>query len=645
MKKILLLLLCLAALFAFMSCGKPESCALIFHTETEEHIDTAYVLPEELADYSLPVPQKQGYVFEGWYRDAALTQPFDPAAVTEPITVELYAKYRMSDEMCELIFFVDSEHTVDSITAYLADLSVLGLPTPEKEGYVFVGWCTDEMLQEPFEVERVTGGGEVRLYARFESIDHVFQVNVLSNMEGAAEYSGGALQQTVIDGCVAFEEITISPALGYRYLYYELNGTRYTDNVIRLPEGQTTNAEILVCFDYATYELPIINIDTNGAGINSKVDYTDMTFDLLNTEKEFVGESGGIRLRGNSTMGYAKKPYRIKLDSKLDLFGLTKAKSWVLLAEYIDPSGLHNFTAFSMGKESDNLSFTPTPHKVNVYLNGEYIGLYTLCEQVQENKGRIDIETDITENMTDLKDFNFFICMDANAELDPEAVENETYFWIDKYDLCFELKYPEKGDFANEAQFRSFFEQLVAYTEGLLDAFAAGDTATIEAETDLKSLVDYLIIDQIMGEQDHVWKSFNMYYTNTSDNAEENGRLHFGPIWDYDWALYTPWTDLPNDSYEISDKIAYSNIFFKAVVANGDYFAMVKERYHQLFAPFLESYTEELVYMTLDMIESLELNQLKWYADKPGLTVRNIKFLREYLLFRKELLDTAWAVE
>lgn len=70
---------------------------------------------------------------------------------------------------------------------------------------------------------------------------------------------------------------------------------------------------------------------------------------------------------------------------------------------------MHYYLALSIGKEMDELSFTTTPHKVNVYMNGEYIGLYTLCEQVQEGKGKLDIEKQITEDMVHLKDFNFLL--------------------------------------------------------------------------------------------------------------------------------------------------------------------------------------------------------------------------------------------
>lgn len=107
--------------------------------------------------------------------------------------------------------------------------------------------------------------------------------------------------------------------------------------------------------------------------IDSKINYTDMSFTISNSNDDLTNVSGGIRLRGNSTRVFSEKPYRIKFDKKQSLFGLAKAKSWVLLADYLDSSGLHNYTALSLGGEMDGLSFTPTPNKVNVYLNGRSI--------------------------------------------------------------------------------------------------------------------------------------------------------------------------------------------------------------------------------------------------------------------------------
>lgn len=412
--------------------------------------------------------------------------------------------------------------------------------------------------------------------------------------------------------------------------------------------GYTVTGDITLTakWDYATFELPIVNIDTSGATINSKEDYTDMIFSLENCEDEIKEISGGIRLRGNSTMHAPKKPYRIKFDKKQSLFGLDKAKSWVLLADYLDPSALHNYTAFSLGNEMEGFNFTPTPNKVNVYLNGDYVGLYTLCEQVQENEGRMDIELDeITNSLVDLKEYNFFICMDYSCISDAGAKEDETYFYIDEYDKYFEIKYPEKDQFTSDVQFQSFVDQLKVYVKEIMDAFNQKNIDIIRQNVNINSLADFLIIDQIMGEQDHFYKSFNMYYTNTSDNPEENGKLNFGPIWDYDWALYTPFTGHPNTHYEISDTIHYSNLFFQTMATVPELYEIVKDRYNQYAKSALNNYIENFDKIHTSMKKSLQLNQELWYKNiSEDITDKNIKFLKEFLISRKTKLDALWSM-
>ncbi|MBR1925443.1 MAG: CotH kinase family protein [Clostridia bacterium] len=438
------------------------------------------------------------------------------------------------------------------------------------------------------------------------------------------------------------ETVNIIPKLGYKFLYYEIDGNQITNNIINLKDIKESSS--IICYaDYATDELPIININVDGE-INSKdkEDYTQMTFNLLNSTDELSNISGGIRLRGNSTSGYDKKPYRIKFDKKQSLFGLPKAKSWVLLAEYLDPSNLHNYAALNLGNELDNLSFTPHPQKVNLYLNDEYVGLYTLCEQVQENSGRMNIEmNEITEDMADLKDFNFFISMDASVTGDPTSILDKTYFYLEEYDKYIELKYPEKEDFCSEEQFQSFFGQLKIYVKDIFDTFYDKNVESIKSKTNINSLIDFLIVDQIMGESDHVYKSFNMFYTTTSKNISENYKLNFGPIWDYDWCLYTPWTGCPNESYVVSNEISYSNIFFQAIQNCEELFTLYKQRYQNVGSDAISTVITKINEIQNEIITSLELNQDKWYNEiDEDLTTKNLDFLNNWLTNRKTLLDS-----
>ena len=457
-------------------------------------------------------------------------------------------------------------------------------------------------------------------------------VEIVCPIADAVAFAGGDTVQDVTD--TDFVPVSFTVKSCYVYEGYEIDGVMHTGTEIDVKKV-TKDTKVTLKLDYATRELPIVHLNVGDASIASTEEYVDVTFDLVNTEQELHGLTGGIRLRGNSTAGYPKKPYRIKFEQKVSLFGLPEAKTWVLLAEYLDPSCMHNYTAFHLGAASDVLDFTPTAHHVNVYLNGEYSGLYTLCEQVQENEGRMGIEQTITPDMTELEDFNFYVCMDENAPNEPGAIEGETYFYIPWCGRYFELKYPEKADFCSDEQFYTFFEQLEDHYNKVLDAFRDGNAKKIKKYVDIDSLIDHLIIDQIMGERDHIWKSFYSYQV-----AGE--KLAFGPIWDYDYSLYVPWTDAPNEYYTVVDTIEYSNEFFRGVARSDELYNMLCERYQTHYSDVLGDCIDHVKDYKNDISESLALNDRFWYADKKNITEKNYDFLLKFLKNRKKVLDREW---
>ena len=103
-----------------------------------------------------------------------------------------------------------------------------------------------------------------------------------------------------------------------------------------------------------------------------------------------------VKIRGNYTSSTPKHPLRIKFDEKQAMCGLNaghKMKSWVLLAEYVDASLLRNSAALYIANSlySTTGNYASDFRNVEVYINGEYYGVYLLAEQQQVNKYRIDV--------------------------------------------------------------------------------------------------------------------------------------------------------------------------------------------------------------------------------------------------------------
>ena len=405
-----------------------------------------------------------------------------------------------------------------------------------------------------------------------------------------------------------------------------------------LPPEEESPA-VTLPFPVPTSELPVISINTKGVPVDSK-DYVDMTLTLAGAEEELLDVGGEIRLRGNSTYTFAKKPYRIRLYQKHSLMGLEKAKSWVLLADYLDPSTLHNYAALSLAATSENFDFVPTPYKVNLYLNGEYRGVYTLCEQVQEQEGRLGLELEIKRSMRELSDYNFLICMNHNAPEKPGAQEGVTYFYLPNVDRYFELEYPTKEDFATEAQFRQFFTALEDFMYETAAAFLREDRAYLSRNVNMDSLIDYFIIDRIMGERDHHWKSVFMYYK----GAEGDPTLSFGPPWDYDFCMYTQWTGQPNEEFDLTNDFnpAEAAFFYRPLFRNTYYIRKVESRYRSHFSEALSEVITRVEAQAAAMEVSLEMNQDRWYSDKPTITDDNLNFFIRYLKHRKQKLDQEW---
>jgi hypothetical protein len=104
--------------------------------------------------------------------------------------------------------------------------------------------------------------------------------------------------------------------------------------------------------------------------VSDKVNWVPGNIRIISSDNtENLNMPVTIRGRGNSTWNFAKKPYRIKLDSKQNLLNLpAKEKNWVLLANHADKTLIRNAVAFKIGQLL-GFEFTPSARFVDVYLN------------------------------------------------------------------------------------------------------------------------------------------------------------------------------------------------------------------------------------------------------------------------------------
>lgn len=165
-----------------------------------------------------------------------------------------------------------------------------------------------------------------------------------------------------------------------------------------------------VCLD--STNLPIILINTEGRKIN-KQDYitAEMTIvdngdskcnyaDTVAFPSQKVDYNGyiALRYRGHSSFTMSdKKPYAIRsIDKPLEeggvikkstLLGMRKGKKWALLAPYSDRSLIRDVMTFELAK--NYMDFVPQTRFCEVVLNGVYMGVYILSEQITADRLKI----------------------------------------------------------------------------------------------------------------------------------------------------------------------------------------------------------------------------------------------------------------
>ncbi|MBO7271776.1 MAG: CotH kinase family protein, partial [Bacteroidaceae bacterium] len=102
-------------------------------------------------------------------------------------------------------------------------------------------------------------------------------------------------------------------------------------------------------------------------------------------------DSVQIKGRGNNSWNYKKKSYRLKFGEKKKPFGLTKGKSWVLLANPQHGSLMVNAIAMKIGQLA-GAKYTNHIIPVELYINGKYQGSYIFTEKVGFSNNSVDVD-------------------------------------------------------------------------------------------------------------------------------------------------------------------------------------------------------------------------------------------------------------
>ncbi len=381
---------------------------------------------------------------------------------------------------------------------------------------------------------------------------------------------------------------------GFRYVRY-IGPSDARCNIAELEfygnqsEGDNSNL-------YRPSNLPLVTIHTlNGEIPYDKVHDISAQLTIVGADGSLLSEPGDIRERGNGSRTFPKRPYRIKFNKKQHVLDSpAKAKKWTLINNYGDKTLLRNLLAFELSRRMD-MPYTPYAQSVDVLLNGEYKGNYQLCDQIDVNPRRVNIDEMTTDDNSGpaLTGGYFF-------EVDAYANEEPFYFYSSRNNPV-TVKSPDADSITSaqsyyiKTHFNKMEQQWLQYL-------------------DLNTFLRHFLVGELSGNTDTYWSVF-MY------KHRGNDTIFTGPVWDFDLAFENDDRTYPvnnkNDYIYRSGGSCAGNMksFVDKIVVNS---AAAKKRMLSIWDEARQKgLTEEnLIDYTDSLVEMLQtsqrLNFLRW---------------------------------
>lgn len=393
-----------------------------------------------------------------------------------------------------------------------------------------------------------------------------------------------------------------------------------------------------------------------------------------------------IKGRGNTTWtNIEKKPYNIKLDKKASLLGMDESKKWCLLANGQDHSLIRNKIAFDLADEM-GMEFTPDSQYVDLYLNGEYSGVYQLSEKVEIGDNNLVKVNDLEGQTEDLNDADLDSYKYHNGgtrkgtekyyEI-PNNPEDITGGYLMEYEV--ESKYAGEpcGFVTTRGQYvvlkgpeiasKEQVEYISTFVQEMEDALysatgynSLGKHYTEYIDSQSAALM-YLIQEYAVNIDSGITSCF---FYKESDLLGD-GKIHAGPAWDFDVSF----GNLENEKDGVSmkstnkwfAKIAKQygngqNTIFAQLCTHDDFWNVVKEAYVSELKPALEilnneecvssDFIKSVPQYRIELEDSVAMNFARWRIED-NLLVKSagktydsqMNYLVKFLTNRAKFLD------
>ena len=373
---------------------------------------------------------------------------------------------------------------------------------------------------------------------------------------------------------------------------------------------------------YDESNLPLIIIDTYGAEIPDEpripayMGIIDNESGVNQLTDDFNDYDGHITIerRGNSSQWNDKRPYRFETvdqdgeNNNVELLGMPEENDWVLYAPWQDKTMIRNVLAYQLSNDMGR--YASRTRYVELYLNGDYQGIYVLMEKIKRDNDRVNI-----------------------SKLNPEEIEGDdlTGGYILKFDwfftgdniggfqsdndgITYNYHYPKPSDIVPEQE--EYIQNYIDDFENIMLSNNYADSIIgYPSMMNVESFVDFILVQELAKNVDAYRLSTYIY----KDKDSIDNRLTAGPVWDFNHGFgncdygqtWEPENWLLEYNPEGGDQMSF---WWELLWQDENFREKVSARYSELRSNiFSESHIFEIIDNSVNHLgESINRNFLKW---------------------------------
>ena len=416
--------------------------------------------------------------------------------------------------------------------------------------------------------------------------------------------------------------------------------------------GLTVNKEKLMILK--SENIPTISLSLSNGTINdidsSKSNKVGGVARVISEkgDKDYSGVFKSIHGRGRASWNSSKKSYTLEFEDNVNVLNLGDAKKWILLANAYDASNLKNKLIFEASKKL-GMKYYCDSQFVDLYIDGDYRGLYLLSEKIEVGENRIDIE-----NLEEKTQQINYKKLSSYGTIEKTNCANGCGF-IRYYDIpnnpvditggyILKLEQPTQQDdtfFVTEKGTCFYFEspkyvtkEQIEYISDIMQRFEnnVDDFDVLQQFVDIDSCVNRCLIEECFANREGT----SYYFVKDSD--KNNGKLYFEPVWDYDAALGNIKTTDPTGMYNTE------GLFGNLINSNQAIQGLVKAKFAEKMLGIMNACEGEIQQYYQLIRASDAMNKIRWknvYGESSSLDIK-VDNLIDYINQRVEFLSKYW---